>query len=180
MMGPHKPALVSSSGCLADFTAIILTHIDGGRSLEQAEPMEEVHGTSLSLGAKGVLLLGPSDIGKSDLALRLIDRGAVLIADDYTELALSTDKVILSAPATIRGRMEVRGIGIIELAVAEPTPLELVVELVARDRVPRLPEPTQWVWQGVGISRINLCSFDASTPQKIMLALQQNTRNSTS
>ena len=83
-----------------------------------------------------MLLLGPPGIGKSDLALRLIDRGAMLIADDRVVIGPG-DPAILSAPATIAGRIEVRGVGIVTMSHVDAVPARLVVDLsAAPDRLP--------------------------------------------
>lgn len=74
--------------------------------------METVHATTIAIDGAGVLLRGPSASGKSDLALRLIDDGARLVADDRTVLALRDGIVEASAPPSIRGKIEVRGLGI--------------------------------------------------------------------
>ena len=74
-------------------------------------------------------LFGPSGAGKSDLALRLIDRGAKLIADDRVDLVDDGNRVVLSAPARIKGLIEVRGLGILRFANVA-APLVLAIELV--------------------------------------------------
>jgi HPr kinase/phosphorylase len=86
----------------------------------------------------GVLILGESGAGKSDLALRLIGRGAELVADDRTELAVSRGRLVARAPKRIAGLLEVRGIGIVRLPHAASVAIALVVELTMT--VPRMPE----------------------------------------
>src|SRR5690348_6821760 len=71
-----------------------------------------VHGTAVAIDGEAVLLLGPSGAGKSDLALRLIETGAQLVADDQAELRRSGSLILVSAPAAIFGLIEARGIGI--------------------------------------------------------------------
>lgn len=96
-----------------------------------------VHGTAVSVEGRGVLLLGPSGAGKSDLALRLIDGGAVLIADDRTIVAADGDRLLASAPPTIAGRIEARGVGILALPYAKAVPLALAVQLgIPPERLP--------------------------------------------
>src|SRR5690242_15181364 len=99
------------------------------------------HGTCVEIGGVGVLLRGPPGSGKSDLALRLIDRGARLVADDQTELRREGAAVLASAPPSIAGRIEVRGVGILELPQAPSVALGLVVDLVPAADIERLPEP---------------------------------------
>src|SRR5689334_113133 len=87
--------------------------------------MIRVHGTSVALGGDGILLRGPSGSGKSDLALRLIDGGARLVSDDQTELRVFGEELRMTAPASIAGRLEVRGIGILHVPSAASAPLRL-------------------------------------------------------
>lgn len=111
-------------------------------------------------------MLGPSGAGKSDLLLRLLGRGWVLVADD--QVVLDGDAV--SAPAALRGMLEVRGLGLFEdLPVAEGARLALAVELVARDGVARLPVPA--VWAPAGVPLVALDGFAASACDKLGWAL---------
>ena len=133
--------------------------------------MTRVHGTSVALGGDGVLLRGTSGCGKSDLALRLIDGGARLIADDQTELRLSSSDVIASAPATIAGQLEVRGVGILRVPYVGHIPIRLVVDLVPAESVERMPGEEYCELLGRSIRRLGLAAFEASTPAKIRIAL---------
>jgi HPr kinase/phosphorylase len=130
-----------------------------------------VHGTTVALEGEGVLLRGPSGGGKSDLALRLIDSGARLIADDQTELARVADGLLARSPASIAGRMEVRGIGILRVPTVPSALLRLVIDLVAPDRVERLPEPQFCDYLQCSLPLLALAPFEASAPAKIRLAL---------
>jgi len=134
--------------------------------------MIRVHGTSVALGGDGILLRGPSGSGKSDFALRLIDEGGRLVADDQTELRLSGDDVSMTAPATIAGRMEVRGIGILRLPSVAAAPLRLVIDLVPGDAVERLPEPATCDYLGRRFPLIQLAPFEASASAKLRLVLR--------
>lgn len=130
-----------------------------------------VHGTTVALEGAGVLLRGPSGSGKSDLALRLIDGGARLVADDQTELTRSADGLVARAPATIAGRMEARGVGILRVPTVASAPVRLVVDMVPPDRVERLPEPQFCEYLQCSLPLLALAPFEASTPVKIRLAL---------
>lgn len=130
-----------------------------------------VHGTTVALEGVGVLLRGPSGSGKSDLALRLIDGGARLVADDQTELTRSADGLVARAPATIAGRMEARGVGILRVPTVASAPVRLVVDMVPPDRVERLPEPQFCEYLQCSLPLLALAPFEASTPAKIRLAL---------
>ena len=131
-----------------------------------------VHGTTVALDGEGVLLRGPSGSGKSDLALRLIDGGAQLVADDQTELARAPQGLIARSPASIAGRMEVRGVGILRVPTVPGAPLRLVVDLIAPDRVERLPEPKFCEYLQCSLPLLALAPFEASTPAKIRLAVR--------
>ena len=130
-----------------------------------------VHGTTVALEGEGVLLRGPSGSGKSDLALRLIDGGARLIADDQTELTRVSDGLLARSPASIAGRMEVRGVGILRVPTVPSALLRLVIDLVALDRVERLPEPQFCDYLQCSLPLLALAPFEASAPAKIRLAL---------
>ena len=130
-----------------------------------------VHATAIAIDGRAVLLRGPSGAGKSDLALRLIDGGARLVADDQVELRRAGERVVVTAPAAIAGLIEVRGLGILRVeAVAEAT-LALLVDLVPSDEVDRLPEIRREDVLGVAAPTIALSPFEASAAAKLRLAL---------
>ncbi len=138
--------------------------------------MIRIHGTAIALGGDGVLLRGPSGSGKSDLALRLIDGGARLIADDQTELRDIGGAVRLSAPATIAGQMEIRGIGIVAVPHQASAPLRLVIDLVSAETIERLPDPRSCRFFRYDIPLIALAPFEASAPAKLRAALAAASR----
>lgn len=131
--------------------------------------MNKIHGTCVSIGQTGVLIRGPSGAGKSDLALRLMDRGAVLVADDYCDVEKRGDDIILRAPPTIAGQMEVRGLGIMRTAQFEHARLGLIVDLVDGDAIERLPEKTAEEFAGVQIAWMQVDPRQASADAKIRL-----------
>jgi serine kinase of HPr protein (carbohydrate metabolism regulator) len=130
-----------------------------------------VHATTVAIGGRAVLLRGPSGSGKSDLALRLIDAGARLVADDRSELHRDGEAILIRAPATIAGLIEARGVGILRVDSLGVAPLALIADLIAPDAVERLPEPRSETILGVPIPLIALAPFEASTPAKLRLAL---------
>ena len=132
-------------------------------------PHATVHGTAVAIDGIGVLLRGPSRCGKSDLALRLIDAGARLIADDQVVLRRDGDAVCASAPEAIAGKLEVRGIGIVAVDIAAHAKLSLVVELVAPDAVERMPEPSHAQFLEVAVPLIRIAPFEASAAAKVRL-----------
>lgn len=134
--------------------------------------METVHGTSVALDGGGVLLRGPSGSGKSDLALRLIDGGAALVADDRTALSREGAEILANAPPQIAGRMEVRGLGIVRLSAVSDVPVRIVVDIVPASQVDRLPKPAETMLLGVALPLLRLAAFEASAPAKIRLAVR--------
>jgi serine kinase of HPr protein (carbohydrate metabolism regulator) len=135
-------------------------------------PSETVHASCVAIDGRGVLIAGASGSGKSDLALRLIDRGAILVSDDYTLVIPVAGRLVANAPPTIAGRMEVRGIGLVETEAADGVPLCLCVDL---DRPPeRLPEGDARVKvAGLDLPAIGLAALEASAPIKVEFALLQ-------
>ncbi|MEN2747032.1 HPr kinase/phosphatase C-terminal domain-containing protein [Sphingomonas sp. T9W2] len=129
-----------------------------------------IHAGCVAMRGVGVLIAGPSGSGKSDLALRLIDRGAVLVSDDYTLLHAAGGKLHATAPVTIAGRIEVRGIGIINRPTLASVPVALFVEAGTPDR---MPEPAARVIAGIAIPAYRLALLEASAPAKIDLMLDR-------
>ena len=137
-----------------------------------------VHGTcvALKVGRRwhGVLLRGPSGSGKSDLALRPIDEGARLVADDQTRLVRKGRALIATVPESLKSMMEVRGIGIVTLGLGQTlasVPLSLLVDLAAADRIERMPEPAREALEGMELPLLALAAFEASAGAKLRLAL---------
>ena len=130
------------------------------------------HGTAIAIEGRAILLRGPPGAGKSDLALRLIDGGARLVADDQAELWRVGDQILVRAPTTITGLIEVRGLGILPIDALEEAPLALVVDLVSSGEVERLPEERTEEVLGLVIPLIALAPFEASAAAKLRLALR--------
>jgi serine kinase of HPr protein (carbohydrate metabolism regulator) len=129
-----------------------------------------VHGTAIAIDGVAVLLRGPSGAGKSDLALRLIDGGAMLVADDQVLLSRAGKQVIARAPASIAGLIEVRGIGLLRVKPLEEASLELVADLVPSDHIERLPEARFEKVLGIDLPLIALAPFEASAAAKLRCA----------
>lgn len=133
---------------------------------------ETMHASSVAVDGKGVLIVGPSGAGKSDLALRLIDRGFTLVSDDQTLVRRSGERLLASAPATIAGKLEIRGIGIVEMQSASDVPICLVVELTSD--IQRLPDDSrERLVLGVPVPLISVDAMTASAPSKVALALDR-------
>lgn len=130
-----------------------------------------VHATCVACEGQGVLLIGPSGSGKSDLALRLIDRGARLVGDDYVHLYAQDGQVWAKADDRLRDKIEVRGVGICHIPALESAPLALVVRL--GEPPERLPSPQTETLAGLRVPLMQLIAYEMSTPIKIELALEQ-------
>lgn len=129
-----------------------------------------LYATTVAIGNHAVLLMGPSGSGKSDLALRLIDRGAQLISDDYTNLDLHDGTLLASPPETIAGKIEVRGVGIVEMPHIDRVVAALVVQLGSPvERMPLLP--SVMTIAGIDLPEIKLAAFEQSAPIKVEVAL---------
>jgi len=131
---------------------------------------EQIHATCVALAETGVLLIGPSGSGKSDLALRLIDEGATLIADDRTDLSAHAGVLTARAPESLFGLIEVRGLGIIDRPAGRECRIGLVIEL-APGATERLPEPLQTTLAGIRLPLFQLNPYEASAVQKVALAV---------
>jgi len=131
---------------------------------------ETIHASCVSIQGRAVLIEGRSGEGKSDLALRLIDRGAALVSDDQTICQRSDGTLSATAPATIAGKIEVRGIGIVEMPHVERVPVAMIVTIL--DSPPRFPEEleTRRI-AGVDVPVLPLAALEPSAPIKVELAL---------
>ena len=129
-----------------------------------------IHATAVAIDGAAVLLRGPPGAGKSDLALRLIEDGARLIADDQTLLRRADNRVLVRAPATIDGLLEVRGVGIVRVDPLDEAPLALIVDLVPPEQVERIPDNRSEVVLGLAFPLIALAAFEVSATAKLRLA----------
>ncbi len=132
---------------------------------------ETRHASCIAIGGRAVLIEGLSGSGKSDLALRLIDRGAVLVSDDYTIVRRNGDNVIASAPANIAGLIEVRGVGLVPMPAESDVTVALIVRI--SDSIERMPEGLETeVIAGVTIPRFCIAPLEASAPIKVEIMLK--------
>ncbi len=134
--------------------------------------MMRIRGSCVALEGHGVLLRGASGSGKSDLALRLLADGALLVSDDYTEVTVVDGRLAASAPELIRGLLEVRGLGILRMTATPEAIVVAAVDLVAPDRVPRLPEDETISIAGVTMPCVRLAPFEASAVAKVRLVVR--------
>jgi serine kinase of HPr protein (carbohydrate metabolism regulator) len=143
-------------------------------AIATALSFETLHVSSIAIDGRAVLIEGESGAGKSDLALRLIDRGATLISDDYTLLQRAGRELIASPPDTIAGQIEVRGLGILPMPHVEKIAVALLVRLTdAPERLP-LEEEVRRI-AGVDIREVAIDSRTASAAIKVELALRHLT-----
>lgn len=130
-----------------------------------------IHASCISLDGRGILFLGASGAGKSDLSLRLITSfGAKLVADDRVDIKITNDKVIAAAPDILKGLLEVRGVGIISLPPQDSVEVNLVVNLTTA-QLERLPEKSFYEIAGVSLPQISLNPFEISAPAKVLAAI---------
>ena len=134
------------------------------------EKKQLIHATSVVFCGRGVLIMGPSGSGKSDLALRLIDQGGMLIADDQTLLDKKDNQLFASPPESIKGLLEVRGVGVIQMPFCFDVQLHIVIECAPPSE--RLPEKQTMQILGVSLDKWYLSPFEASAVAKIRALLQ--------
>lgn len=130
------------------------------------------HATAVAIAGAGLMLCGKSGSGKSDLALRLIDRGATLISDDYVDIRLVDGELLLSPPANLAGKLEVRSLGILPCEHVSGIALKLIVNL--QDDPERYPMDRQVMnLLGMTVPFCTLDAMDSSATIKAELALQR-------
>jgi serine kinase of HPr protein (carbohydrate metabolism regulator) len=134
---------------------------------------ETLHASTVAINGRAVLLTGPSGSGKSDLALRLLDRGFTLVSDDQTIVRKDGDRLVASAPPNIAGKLEIRGIGIVEMERVDNVAIALIVELT-NSQIQRLPDDSrERPILGVKLPLVTIDALTASAPSKVALALDR-------
>jgi serine kinase of HPr protein (carbohydrate metabolism regulator) len=133
---------------------------------------ETVHASTVTRDGRAVLITGPSGSGKSDLALRLLDRGFTLVSDDQTVVKKDGNRLLASAPPTIAGKLEIRGMGIVEMDRVDNVPVALIAELTGD--IQRLPDDSrERPILGVKLPLITIDAMTASASAKVSLALDR-------
>ncbi|MCB2108441.1 MAG: HPr kinase/phosphatase C-terminal domain-containing protein [Rhodobacteraceae bacterium] len=144
--------------------------------------MPRVHATCIAIAETGILIRGPSGSGKSDLALRLIDGGAVLVADDYVDIAPAGGRLEAATPGAIAGLIEVRGFGVVRIPYRAKVMIGLAVDLRPVEDIERLPDRTTTSIEGVSVPWIELDAQQPSAAARIRFvvnALTAGTRVTT-
>jgi serine kinase of HPr protein (carbohydrate metabolism regulator) len=132
---------------------------------------DRLHASCIAIDGRAVLIEGLSGSGKSDLTLRLIDRGATLVSDDYTFIRRGGTRLLASPPPTLAGKIEVRGLGILEFPHVGDIPVALIVSV--GEPVERLPEDDRAQnLIGISIPHIALAALEPSAPIKLEQALR--------
>ncbi|MFL6733382.1 MAG: HPr kinase/phosphorylase [Sphingomicrobium sp.] len=133
---------------------------------------ETVHASTVAIEGRAVLITGPSGAGKSDLTLRLIDRGFALVSDDQTIVKRVGDQLIASPPPQLAGKLEIRGIGIVEMDHNRDIPVALLVELTGQ--IQRMPDDSrERPILGVALPLVSVDAMTASAASKVALALDR-------
>ena len=133
---------------------------------------ETIHASTVAMDGRAVLISGPSGSGKSDLTLRLLDRGFTLVSDDQTIVRRDGERLLASPPPTIVGKLEIRGIGIVEMDHIGDVPVALLVELTSD--IQRLPDDSrERPILGAPLPLISIDAMTASAPSKVALALDR-------
>lgn len=133
---------------------------------------KNIHATCINLNSKGILLLGYSGAGKSDLALRLITLfSASLVSDDRTDVVRISDKIKAKAPDVLKGLLEVRGVGIVNFEYMEETTVDVVIKLEP-EKQERLPEKQYYELEGIKLPLFKINPFEVSAPSKVLSILR--------
>ena len=133
---------------------------------------ETVHASTVACDGRAVLISGPSGSGKSDLTLRLLDRGFTLVSYDQTIVRPDRPRLIASAPPTIARKLEIRGLGIVDMDYQDNVPVALLVELTSE--IQRLPDDSrERPLLGVPLPLVSIDAMAASAPSKVALALDR-------
>ena len=142
--------------------------------------VERLHATAIAVGSRAVVIRGPSGSGKSDLAFRclalptsaLLTSPAKLVSDDQVLLTRNGLSLAVTAPQTLLGKLEVRGLGILEVDPELDAKAVLIADIVEPRDMERYPDP--WPTAnllGLAVPLIRVVAFDSSAPLKLLAAL---------
>lgn len=137
---------------------------------------DNFHASAIVLGDRGIVISGKSGAGKTQLAVALISHVrahglfARLVADDQIFLAAHHGRLVCSAPRTIAGLVEIRGVGPRPIGHEPKAPVDLLVRLVERRNAERLPEPESEVLLGCEVPLLGLAVDDREAAMAAVLA----------
>ncbi len=131
------------------------------------------HASCIEYKGKGILILGESGAGKSDLAIRLLDAGGTLVSDDYVEIINENNLIIAKTAPNIGGMIEVRGVGLMNVDFLEEMKLDLALELLAPNLIDRLPEDLYFEEGNAKIPFYKFDGFCSSAIAKINLIMDK-------
>ncbi len=138
----------------------------------EGKDRETVHGTAVAVAGSGILIRGASGMGKSDLALRLIDRGAELISDDQVDIVRDNNDLLLSPPPRLAGKLEIRSLGICECEYRSAVALRLVIDL--KQQPERFPlDRKNMILLGIRVPSCTLDAMESSAAIKAEWALRR-------
>ncbi|MER0239936.1 hypothetical protein [Fulvimarina sp. MAC8] len=140
---------------------------------------ENVHGTALIVGTAGILIRGPAQSGKTSLCISLLRRAgsisqnAYLIADDRVDLERTDEAIVMVAPRSIKGLVEIAGVGIVPEETAESAQLSLIIDLIASEGRRRMPDEGDQTDMILGrpVKRIEMPRRDAAFSADVVLTL---------
>lgn len=138
--------------------------------------MLNIHATLISFHNKGILFIGKSGAGKSDVALRMImEKGATLVADDRVDLEYLDGVLYGSCPQNIQGLLEIRNVGIGQFEYKSKEKISLCIELCEdKNALERLPNDEYVDFLGVSVTKLKLYAFDCSILCKIIAKIDDN------
>lgn len=131
--------------------------------------MGQIHATCIGIDGVGILLRGNSASGKSDLALRLIEAGAELVADDRVDLLADSGALMASPPGPLQGLLEVRGLGILAFPWRADIRVQAIIDLGPAEKIDRLPDARTETIEGVDVACFQLDPWAPSAAIKVRL-----------
>ena len=136
-----------------------------------AETENPCHATCVALNGDGVLICGKPGAGKSDLALRLMDAGFDLVADDAVLLTVDDGVLRAAPPDALAGMIEVRGVGVVTAPFVRDVAVKLKIVLSCGEKIDRMPESKVEDVRGVAVPCVVLNGFEPSAAAKARCAL---------
>ncbi|MBR2299114.1 MAG: tRNA (adenosine(37)-N6)-threonylcarbamoyltransferase complex ATPase subunit type 1 TsaE [Alphaproteobacteria bacterium] len=174
-MGPYIPRNAIKINITSDSsgTRVFDIHFPSPDIAARFGFSNNIHATTVDIEGSGVLIVGKSGTGKSDLALRLIqNKNAFLVADDQTIVKEEDGKIFAFSPKSTQGLMEVRGIGVVHTSFKSQSEIKLVVQSTPKEHIERFPQDTFFEIKGFQIPCLMLDFLEPSAPDKVVLKLK--------